>query len=121
MAYSRASRFRAGRCGREARRHRLSAEFARFLRLVERGDCIVINVRLDARIHESDCISSQFRSYNRLSGNYRENGVLSGWATIRYYGPTSTTVETVRDDTTWHEERRKIPLLDTWVLAGYCF
>ena len=29
MAYFRASRFRAGRCGREALRHRLSAELAR--------------------------------------------------------------------------------------------
>ena len=33
MAYSRASRFRAGRCGREARRRRLSAELARVFHL----------------------------------------------------------------------------------------
>src|SRR5262249_47406328 len=33
MAYPRASRFRAGRCGREARRRRLSAELARVFHL----------------------------------------------------------------------------------------
>src|SRR5258708_12148302 len=33
MAYSRASRFRAGRFGREARRRRLSAELARIFHL----------------------------------------------------------------------------------------
>jgi hypothetical protein len=37
MAYSRASRFRAGRCGREARRRRLSAELARAFHLAR--DC----------------------------------------------------------------------------------
>src|SRR5215469_1085658 len=36
MAYSRASRFRAERCGREARRRKLSAELARVFHLARR-------------------------------------------------------------------------------------
>src|SRR5580704_15176143 len=38
MAYSRASRFRAGRSGREARRRRLSAELARVFHLARGCD-----------------------------------------------------------------------------------
>src|SRR5260370_19153603 len=60
MAYSRASRFRAGRCGREARPRRLSAELARVFPLA-RG-----------------CAISDTRRYRPHSGLHVVNPELGG-------------------------------------------
>ena len=79
MAYSRASRFRAGRCGREARRRRLSAELACIFHLA-RG-CAITDTggyRPHSGLH---VVNQELRGGVRLSGTSR--GILRRAKAIR--------------------------------------
>jgi len=79
MAYSRASRFRAGRRGREARRRRLSAELARVFHLA-RGCAISDTGRY--RPHSGlHVVNPELRGGVRLHGTSR--GILRRVKAIR--------------------------------------